>query len=181
MLVTKAAKRYATALFDIAQEREEVEPVLEDIKLIYNTLEGSKELIVFLRSPVVTQDDQQAVLQELFGERVERPTRLFLQLLVKKRRINLLFQIAKAFINRYNKFAGIMEVSILAARPLSEEQKDQLHQALEEKTGQKVIMDINYDASLKGGLYICIDDTVIDGTVKHKLQELKDEFFAHSY
>jgi F-type H+-transporting ATPase subunit delta len=175
---TKAAKRYATALLELAKERDEVDEILNDIELIHNTMEGSRELIVFLKSPIIKFDDKRNALEELFFDNIEEPTQLFIKLLARKDRINLLDQIAKAFIKKYKEYAGIITVNVYVARELSEDQRDTLHQQLEEKTQKNVEMNITLDESLKGGMAIRIEDTVIDGTVKHKLEQLEESLLS---
>lgn len=178
MFVTKAARRYATALLELAREMDKVDAILEDIKLIDNTLAASRELILFLNSPVIKYDDKAKALDEIFGERVQEVTAKFINLLARKSRVNLLGQIAKAFIQKYNQYAGIIEVNVYTAKELSEDQQISLHQALEKKTSRKVEMSVTHDESLKGGIAVRIDDTVIDGTVKHKLEELEQKFLS---
>lgn len=178
MPITKAARRYATALLELAKERNELESILEDMKFIHNTMEGSRELVVFLKSPIIKYDDKISVLDELFSSDIEEATKLFMKLLAKKERVNLLDQISEAFIEKYKQLAGIITIEVYVAHELSEEQRDELHKSLEEKTQKTVEMNITLDESLKGGMAIRINDTVIDGTVKHKLEELEESFLA---
>jgi F-type H+-transporting ATPase subunit delta len=178
MFITKAARRYATALLEIAKELDQVEDILEDIKVIDNTIEGSKELAMFISSPIIKYDDKKAALVEIFGSRVNEVTSKFLTLLARKGRANLLHQIAKAFVEKYNEYAGIINIEVVTARPLSDDQKQSLHKALENKTNKKVEMSIIQDSSLMGGIAVRIDDTVIDGSVKHKLEELEQSFLS---
>lgn len=178
MPISKAARRYASALLELSQERNEVEAILEDIKFINNTLEGSRELVVFLKSPVIKYDDKVSVLDELFTGEIEEATKLFMKLLAKKERVNLLDQITKAFIEKYKQLVGIITVEVYVAHELSDKQRETLHKKLEEKTQKTVDMNITQDESLKGGMAVRIDDTVIDGTVKHKLEELEESFHA---
>lgn len=175
MLVSKTARRYASALLQFAQEEDSVEETLEDMTLIHNTLEGSRELVAFLRSPVIRYDDKMEALEEMFSERAQKSTILFLKLLARKGRIKLLDQVTEAFREQYNRYAGIVEVDVFSASPLGDEQRENLHRTLEEKTGKKVNMTLSVDRELRGGLAVRIDDTVIDGTVKHKLEELLDQ------
>src|SRR5699024_4589781 len=122
--------------------------------------------------------DKQAVIKKLFGEQLQEVTSLFLDLLVKKDRINILGQITEAFIESYNKYAGIIKIKVSAAYELNEEQRTALQQNLEEKTGKKVDLEIEIDESLMGGMAVSIEDTVIDGTVKNQLQELEEQWLA---
>ncbi|WP_440998684.1 ATP synthase F1 subunit delta [Fodinibius sp. SL11] len=178
MPTTKAAERYATALLGLAKERDEVEEILEDIEYIHNTLEGSKDLVVFLKSPVIKFDDKTQALEKLFFDELEEPTKLFLKLLSRKDRINLLDQITEAFIAKYKEYAGIITVQVFVARELNKEQQELLHKNLEQKTQKKVEMNITVDKELKGGMAIRIEDTVIDGTVKNKLSELEESLLS---
>lgn len=178
MPTTKAARRYATAFLELAKERDEVKDLLEDIEFIHNTLEGSRELVLFLKSPIIRFDDKTQVLEKLFFDEINEPTRLFLKLLARKDRINLLDQIIRAFIEKYKEYAGIITVEVYVARELSDSQLESLHEELEQKTQKKVDMNITLDESLKGGMAIRIDDTVIDGTVKHKLDELEESLMS---
>lgn len=178
MLITKAARRYAKALLDLAKERDEVDAVLEDISSIDQTLKGSRELTLFLQNPIINYDDKQAVLEKLFANQSEEVTNLFLKLLVRKNRINILDQIAEAFIDRYNEFAGIIKIGATVAYELSDAQRNELQQKLEAKTGKKVDLAVEVDASVMGGMAVRIDDTVVDGTVKNQLKDLENQLMV---
>jgi F-type H+-transporting ATPase subunit delta len=176
MPATKAARRYATALLEIAKEQKKVEEILEDMELIQATIDGSRDLMLFLKSPIIRFDDKQGALEKIFGDRVQDLTNMFIKLLARKNRVNLLDQVADSFIQNYNEYAGIIDVEVYTAFPMSDEQQQDLLKALEQKTQKKVEMTINHDTSLMGGIAVRIEDTVIDGTVKHKLAELEQSF-----
>lgn len=178
MHTSKAARRYASALLDIAKEQDKVESILEDVTFIHNTLEGSRDLVLFLKSPIIKFDDKTEALESIFSKKLGDITNRFIKLLARKNRVNLLDQITEAFIEAYKKYAGIITIEIFVARELNESQKDALHESLEELTQKSVDMNINIDESLKGGMAVRIDDTVIDGTVKHKLEMLEQSFMS---
>lgn len=178
MPTTKAAKRYATALLELAKERDEVEDILEDIEYIHNTIQDSRELVVFLKSPIIKFDDKAEVLEKLFFDQLEESTKLFIKLMARKDRLNLLDQVTEAFIEKYKAYAGIITVNVYVARELNNGQLESLHQELEQKTQKKVDINVTVDESLKGGMAIRIDDTVIDGTIKHKLVELEETLLS---
>lgn len=180
MLVSKAARRYATALLETSKEQKVVEETLKDILFIKSTIDSSKELLLFLRSPVIKPSDKEAALQTIFAKSVNKLTSEFILLVSTKERSSILAEIAQAFVNQYNEYAGIIEVEVRTANALDDTQISQLKKVLEKSTSKKVEMDVKEQTELKGGLLVKIQDTVIDGTVKHKLEQLEQMFLANS-
>lgn len=180
MLVSKAARRYATALLETAKEQKVVDTTLKDILFVKNTIDGSKELVSFLKSPIIKPDDKKAALTTIFGKEVSALSAEFISLIASKERSAILPEIATAFIRQYNEYAGIIEVEVRTASALDTEQVTNLKKALEAATSKKVELDLKENPELKGGLMVKIDDTVIDGTVKHKLEQLQQTFLENS-
>lgn len=176
MQISKAARRYSSTFLQVAREEDLVEEVMEDLQFIRNTLDDSRELILFLRSPIVKKSDKAEVIEELFKDHVRETTFMFLKLMIQKNREALLHEITEAYTEQYNKYAGIQPVYIHTAYELSDEQKKQLTEALEEYTGMTVESHYHIDKSLKGGVAVRIEDTVIDGTVRYKLDKLEKRF-----
>lgn len=175
-MVSKAARRYAKALLQSALEQNILGDVEKDIRFISKTLNDSHELKVFLRSPVIKGDDKLKGLTSIFGKHVSKETMGLLSLLSEKSRENLLEDICTGFINLYNAHQGIIKVEVLSAMELDKKQTKSLQNELAESTGKKVEMDLSVDESLVGGLIVKIGDTVIDGSVKHKIRMLKNQF-----
>lgn len=169
----KTAQRYANALMQVAIERKEVDAILEDVRFIDNTLRDSRELVLFLKSPIIKRDKKQKVLIELFGSKVSELTRTFMDIMTRKNREDILPSVFEAFIKKYNEYAGIVDIGVESAEALSKAEVEKLQKALEKKTGKKVNLHLGENESLRGGLKIRIEDTVIDGTVKHKLEQLE--------
>jgi F-type H+-transporting ATPase subunit delta len=173
----KAARRYATSLIQVAIERKEVDTILEDITLIDNTLKSSRELVLFLKSPIIKRDKKKKVLDELFGNKINELTQMFIDIMIRKDREDILPDIFKSFIDQYNEYVGIINISVVSADKLNDHQIDDLKKSLEQKTNKKVQLEISENKSLRGGLKVRIVDTVIDGTVQHKLEQLESLFF----
>lgn len=173
---SKAAKRYANAFLETAIELDVLESIKDDILLIRETFKTSPELRIFLKSPVVKKDNKKEALSLIFGKRVQDITVNLLNILSDKNREVLLEDITNHFVDLYNIHHGIIEVVVYSASTLSKTQQKNLLTELEEYTGKKVRMTISVDESLIGGLKVRIQDTVIDGTVKHKLSQLKESF-----
>ncbi|MDZ7694410.1 MAG: F0F1 ATP synthase subunit delta [Balneolaceae bacterium] len=86
-MITKAARRYASALLQLGKERGEVESILSDIKFIKNTIDDSRDLQLFLQSPIIKFDDKAEALEELFGDEVGEVVSKFIALLARKNRL----------------------------------------------------------------------------------------------
>lgn len=178
MLVSKAARRYATALLELAKERKSVERTLEDVLLIKNTIEESRDLMLFLRSPVIKPDKKVAALEAIFADQVSEMVHRFITLIAKKNRENLIDEIVTAFVDIYNDYAGIISAEVFVAKKLGDKQLSDTQKQLEKFTGKKVNISVTVQKDLKGGMAIKIADTVIDGTIKHKLEQLEDAFLS---
>lgn len=178
MLVSKAARRYATALLELAKEQDAVERTLQDVLLIKNTLEGSKDLVLFLKSPIIKPDKKVSALDAIFGGQLSEMVHKYISLIARKNRQNLLDEIMYAFVEKYNVYAGIISAEIFVARELSDKELEKVKASLEKFTNKKVNLSAKVQEDLKGGMAVKINDTVIDGTIKHKLEQLEDEFLS---
>ncbi len=176
MLVSKAARRYATALLGLAKEQDAVERTFEDVQILKNTIEGSRELQLFLKSPIIKPDKKVNALEALFEGKVSELVYKFITLIARKNRQNILDEITHAFTDIYNEYAGIIEAEVFVANEMDDKQKAQVIKKLEDVTGKKVNITVKVQEDLKGGMAVKIADTVIDGTIKHKLEQLEDVF-----
>jgi len=178
MQISKASRRYASALLQISVEQNKLEKVLEDVNLINDTLENSRDLVLMFKSPIIKSDDKSAVVDKVFGDQLDDITSRFLHLLIKKQREDLVDEIFPAFIDVYNEYTGILNITILTARKLSQKRYSQIEDVFAERTGKKIQSEVEVDEKLKGGIAVRVNDTVIDGTVKHKLDQLEQLFMS---
>jgi len=179
-MISKAARRYAKALLQSALEQDILDDVEKDMRFILHTVRDSRDLVLFLKSPIIKTEDKQEVLARIFNDHVSGETTSLLQLLSEKNREELLGDICTGFIDLYNQHYGIIQVDITTAYQLSSAQRDDLHEALESSTGKKVEMDVTIDTDIMGGVIVRIDDTVLDGSVKYKIRKLKNQFAVNA-
>ena len=168
-----AAKRYANAFLETVIEEGKLEKAKDDMLTIMSTLESSKELRLFLKNPIVKNSQKKAALEAIFTKHVDKLTFRLINLLLEKKREGLLDEITRNFLSLYNFHHGIIEAEVSSASEMSDKQLKALVKQLEESTGKKVKIKTNIDSDLIGGLMVRIDDTVIDGSVKYKLSQLK--------
>ncbi|MFP8488048.1 ATP synthase F1 subunit delta [Gracilimonas sp. Q87] len=178
MLVSKASGRYAKALLELAEEQNVLEQTLEDVLFIKETIDGSRDLLIALKSPVIKPEKKVAILEEIFGDEVGELVHKFITLIARKNRQSMIDEIANSFIEVYNDHVGIIEAKVSVANKLTDEQLDKVKSRLAEVTGKKIQIVEYVDEDLRGGMAIKIADTVIDGTVKHKLEQLEDVFLS---
>lgn len=175
-MASKAAKRYANAYLETAMELKVLEKAKEDMLLIQKTFKSSPDLRLFLHSPIIRKEKKRAAIEAIFGDKIEDITNNLLNILSEKDREMLIEDITRHFIDLYNIHHGNINVSVYSAYKLDKKQENALVKKLEEVSGKNVLLDATIDESLLGGLKVRIDDTVIDGSVKYKLSQLKDKF-----
>src|SRR6056297_111911 len=175
-MASKAAKRYANAYLETALELKVLEKAKEDMLLIQETYKSSPDLRIFLRSPVIKKDKKRAVIEAIFSDKVQDITNNLLKILSDKDREMLIEDITGFFMDLYNIHHGNIKVSVSSAYKLDKKQEKALINKLEDVSGKNVLLNTTIDESLLGGLKVRIDDTVIDGSVKYKLSQLKDKF-----
>lgn len=174
MIHTKAAKRYAAALLELAEQNNILSEVLSDITLMQSTLDGSRELVLFLKSPIIKRAKKLAVLDEIFFKNVTELTAKFVEILVRKNREQVIQAICTAFVELYDKHVGNVRVSVTSAYPLSKTDQKSLEKAINTLTGSNPILKVETDKNLVGGMMFQIKDTIYDGSVKHKLEQLTE-------
>ncbi len=175
------ARRYAQALYEAAEEAGRVEQVDADVAAIQAGLDASRELRRFFGSPVISREKKRAVVEKLFGGRVEPVTLRFLQLLVEKRREALFPTVVKAYGALRDERLGIVEAKARTAQPLTDDEERALAQALEKMTGRRIRMDVAQAPELIGGVVIRVGDTVYDGSVRHQLESLRERLEHGSF
>lgn len=176
MRSTRVARRYAQALMQAAEERTMLDATAADLSKIAGVIQGSRDFRLFLASPVVSIPRKKGVLQELFGPAVKPETLAFLNLLVVKQREGHLAEIIEQFNALHDAKLGIANVDVTTAVELTAQQQTTLQQELERWTGKTVRLRVAVDAAIRGGLVARVGDTVLDASLAHQLERLRERF-----
>lgn len=169
------ARRYAQALYEEAEATGQTAAVDEDVDLIRESLDGSRDLVLFFESPVIARAKKEAVVKELFAPRVRPLTLQFLQLLIEKGREDLFPNVVRAYHHLRDRQRGIVAAQARVAYPIGETERAHLVSAIERMTGQRVRLTVKHDPALIGGVVIRVGDTVYDGSVRHQLASLREQ------
>ncbi len=169
------AIRYAKALINIAAQEQQIDQYTEELTGIADIMQQNDLLRLLLDSPTFAVDKKLAIVNDLCEHLKFSPgMRNFLDLLVEKGRIIYLPDIA----TNYRRFAddrsGIVRARIKAARDLPVEKSEEIKAGLEEKTGKKIVLNIEKDESLIGGLQAEMGGKLFDGSVKTQLKRIAD-------
>lgn len=172
------ARRYAQALFDIAQRDGTVEKIEQDLDTIEAALKSTPLLLRVLRAPTVTRERKKELLQQIFGAGVTPLTMRFLRLLVEKRREAILPSINPEFRQLSYRFRNILPVTVRVATRLTPEERRQLIDALVLRTGKTIELQEEVEPGILGGAILRLGDTVIDGSVIGYLRRLRQRMTA---
>ncbi|HAH19788.1 MAG: ATP synthase F1 subunit delta [Omnitrophica WOR_2 bacterium GWF2_43_52] len=170
------AKRYADAFLSYACQGLSEEKALDDFKKAREILLENKELILdFLEAPAVTVLEKNAFIDKFFGEGFSEEFRQFLKFLLKKNRIDKLWDVAEYVRVAYSHGKSVRAL-LKTSFPLDLELVQLIIDSLERKFQRKIKLYIELDGELLGGVKVVIGNKVIDGSVKRRIERLKERF-----
>lgn len=172
--VSGLAGRYAAALFELSEERGELDAVAEDLDGIRRMLRVSADLRRLAASPVVSREDQsKAVAAVMERAGVAALTASFVGVVARNRRLAALDEICEAFGELLAARRGERTAEVTTAHPLTDAQREALARQLRGMTGTGVAIDERVDASLLGGMVVKIGSRMVDSSLRTKLQRLE--------
>ena len=176
----RLARRYATAIFQLASEARAVEAIGNELRTVSEAITENERTFDFFVSPVVEREDKEKTLRAAFEGKVHPLTLHALLLLVRKRRENLLREIVREYHGLELQARGLEELTVTSAKPLPESELRALISRLEQIYGKKFEITLRLQPDLIGGVRILMGDRRIDGTIDGRLQELTRTLFARN-
>lgn len=166
--------RYASALFELANEEKATEEVSRQLKTFQAAIDQSDDLNRLVRSPVFSSEDQIAALEGVAGQLgITGATLNFLKLSAKNRRLSAVPDMIKAYATLLATSKGEIAGEVTSAEPLSGQQIEDLKAALKSSLGRDVALSTRVDSSILGGLIVKVGSRMMDNSLKTKLQTLK--------
>jgi len=173
--VSIVARRYAQALLELGVESATLDRLVEELSTVAQAWESSVELRNALENPLVSHAMKKAVMTELSDQiGATATTRHALLLLVDRRRTPMLPYLARFLRELADARKGIVRAEVTTAAPLSDGYYERLRAQLEKMTGKKVVVDRKTDPHLIAGVVTRIGDRVLDGSLRTRLQSIKD-------
>ncbi len=165
--------RYASALLQSASENNSFDVVSEEMDLVEKTFSQSAELSRVIASPIIESAKKISIIEAVFEEKVSSEALNFLKFILMKNRDKVFYDIIKRFLELRDIKLGIVNMNIISAIELPEEEKRKMISKFEDYSGKKIRAAFNVDENIIGGFLVRIGDTVVDASVTHQLQQLK--------
>lgn len=175
MIAQEVAKKYAHALLLAVKEKNLIDKASEQFEALKEIVARDKSLINFLTAPQVPEEKKYDLVRTVFGERLERLFVEFLIVLIDKHRIKYLAIIIDEFDRLLKAEKGILKATVISAVKLENKVYDDLVPRLHKKTGLKIELEKKIDPSILGGMIIVMHDEIIDGSVRHGLDLIRDK------
>lgn len=167
--------RYAKALLALAEENKQVDQYGAELSTMAVLLEREEFLRLLLDSPTFSLKKKMAILQDV-AELLKPSEQMlsFFGLLLSKGRISYLKQIEVNYRKFADELSGVIRANITAANKLTKERIDMIRNGLEQQTGKTVVLNVEKDAALIGGLQAEMGGKLFDGSVRTQLKRIAD-------
>ena len=170
-------RNYSEALFSaLVEEGQDLSKARDELNAVQKIVSECDGFEKLMDSPTVSAQEKIAVVKEAFDGKVSRHVLNFICIVTEGRRWDSFARICKSFSARCNEHLGIAEITVTTAFPLTEEQRAAIKKKMAEITGKKIEMSEKTDKSIVGGVVVDYGDTRLDGSVKTRLEGMKESF-----
>ncbi|CAN5671575.1 F0F1 ATP synthase subunit delta [soil metagenome] len=166
---------YAEALFNVVRAEGEMDDVEDELYRFGKLVDSNYELKQALEDRSIARDRRAKLLEDLLGDKVSPHTLGLLTFIVAQGRARQLPQILEELSSLAAEANNSVVAHVRSAIPLDEGHREELTRALEKATGKSVELKVMVDPSVIGGIVAKVGDTVIDGTVRRRLEQLKEQ------
>ena len=175
-----SARRYAEAAFDIATRDGAVVAWRDQLQRARDAL-GDERVARALHNAGVPLEERQDLVERLIADIVDRRVVNLVGLLLRRGRIELLPRLVDEFVRLHNEQRGIVTAEVTSAAPLTPSEVDALTARLQERTGGRVELQFRTDPGLLGGLTVRVGDELMDGSVRGRLERLRNQLLATAH
>ncbi|RMG27863.1 MAG: ATP synthase F1 subunit delta [Bacteroidetes bacterium] len=176
MVEDRIGYRYARSLFELANEKGVMPQAHADMLLLHQACRDSRDLTLFLQSPLVYATKKQQVLDKIFEGKLSSDfSKNLISIMVRKGREMYLPYVAKAFLELYDKANHIVRGLLTTAVPLEDADYQKIRKVIEEKTQASFEVETRTEPALIGGFTLKIGDQFFDGSVASAIRKIKRE------
>jgi len=171
-----SADRYSLALYELASENNVLSQVEGQSLSILSLISSSKDFSNLIKDPTNTQEDRLKVLDNISSNNKFENLlkKYFLSLLITNRRFFYVEQILQSFIETCSKKRGELKAELKSAKELSDDEISKITDELTKNFSWKIKLNYKHDQSLIGGLVVQVGSTMVDTSIKNKLQQIEN-------
>jgi F-type H+-transporting ATPase subunit delta len=178
MISVTIAKKYAKALLEMGLQDGNYEALGQDLNKMADLLRENKELRVVLQSAAFPKPTRKAIAGKISeGLGLATTTIKFIELLIQRKRIDLLFEVTRAYRDLCDEIAGRTRTTLVTPLELPSGLVQEIRSQLESLAGKEVILSVERDPSLIGGFLTRIGNVVYDGSLKAQIAKLRDDLY----
>jgi F-type H+-transporting ATPase subunit delta len=172
------AKRYASALFQIAREQQILSQVEEELRVVKEVLQYNADLKAVLNSSKLTIEKKKEIVTKAFAS-INVFVLNTLLILIDRHRENEIIEVANQFIELANEASGVAEAEVYSVRALTDAEREALSTTFAAKIGKKSLKIENIvDSNLLGGIRLRIGNRIYDGSLRGKLDRLERKLLS---
>ena len=166
--------RYASALYDLAAEKNIVDSVLDDLTFLQKFIQENKDIKLLVKSPIITSSDKLNIFEIILSKKkADVFTNNFLKVISSNKRFAKLSSIISQFININSQKRGDVLADVISAEELVVDQKNRIKNQLTSILGKKLSLNFNVDKKIIGGLIIKVGSKMVDSSLATKINKLK--------
>ena len=178
-MTSAVARRYARALADVALEQGQADELLEELRAVQRLLAGYPELDDTLTNPALPFGRKRTILEVVAPRIPISQTALnFLLILLKAARLAQFDHVLEAYQAALDESRGVVRGTVSSAKPLDHLTQARLESTLGDRTGKTVRLNYVEDRSLIGGVKVQLGSTILDGSIRAQLQQIKEQLKA---
>ena len=167
--------RYSLALYELAEEANSIDEIEKNSSAIIKLISSSDDFNFIIKDPTNQKEDQlNLILKISENYKLNNLLTKFLSFLISKRRLFYVEKILKDFIETCSKKRGEIKAELTAAKELTENQINSIKEDLTKSFSSKIKLNYKYDPSLIGGLIVQVGSTMVDTSIKNKLQQIEN-------
>ena len=170
-----SAERYSLALFELSEENNLLSQIEDQSSSILNLIGQSEDFSNLIKDPTTSQENLLKVINTISeNNKFESLFKNFLSFLIQKRRFFFVERILKSFIEICSRKRGELKAELKSAKALSNEEIAKITEELTKNFSSKIKLNYKHDESLIGGLVVQVGSTMVDTSIKNKLQQIEN-------
>lgn len=177
----RLASRYAKALFELTGEKQVRNEVFADMQTLANICQSNRDFRLMLQSPVIKHDKKSSVFRALFENRFNHLTLQYVNIIIRKRRENILEEIALQYVELYREWKGIKLARLETPVPIDEQQRNRFITMLKDQFKAEIELETVIKPQLVGGFILSVEGKQFDASVQNKIKKLTREFQVNIY